>query len=32
VTEADLEGKNAQFDTPLGFVQRAAVVDNVISV
>jgi len=32
VTEADLAGKNAVFDTPLGFVERMADVDNVVSI
>jgi hypothetical protein len=32
VTEADLEGKNAEWDTPAGFVERAAVADNVITI
>jgi len=32
VTQADLDGKNAVFDTPTGFVERAAVVDNVITI
>jgi len=32
VTEAALEGKNATFDTPTGFVERAVEVDNVITV
>jgi hypothetical protein len=31
VTEADLVGKHAVFDTPTGFVERAAVADNVIT-
>jgi hypothetical protein len=31
VTEADIAGKNAEWDTPQGFVERAAAVDNVIS-
>jgi hypothetical protein len=32
VTKADLEGTTAVFDTPLGFVQRMAQVDNVVSI
>jgi hypothetical protein len=32
VTQADLEGKNAQFDTPSGFVQRIVDVDNVVTI
>jgi hypothetical protein len=32
VTQQDLEGKNARFDTPLGFVERLAAVDNVVTI
>jgi len=32
VTEAELEGANAVFDTPSGFVQRSVEVDNVITI
>jgi len=32
VTEADLESTGAVFDTPTGFVERMAEVDNVITV
>jgi len=32
VTKEDLEGKNAEFDTHLGFVQRIAEVDNVVTI
>jgi hypothetical protein len=32
VTEAELAGLNAVFDTPTGFVERAVDVDNVITI
>jgi hypothetical protein len=32
VTEADIEGKNAEWDTPDGFVKRMTQVDNVITI
>jgi hypothetical protein len=32
VTQEDLESKNAEWDTPLGFVERMAVVDNVVTI
>jgi hypothetical protein len=32
VSQADLEGKNAEFTTPDGFMQRVVAVDKVVSV
>jgi hypothetical protein len=32
VTQEHIDGKNAVFDTPLGFVERMAKVDNVVTI